>query len=317
MPPNKLLCVSLTVVIIKGIKLNKLTIFVLFFIGIASGTNAQSISKTTSNTLNSATVSKLALIEKQNTQLKESIQELKIKNESLIGFQSSLLSTVYWSLGFLGSITALLVGFGWWSNFRVHEKDKENLKSEIKSLISEFESEWNSSLSESRREDNLLLEKRTHETKNFINKQVENLKPQIANLGDTVKVIKDEAVELNSKFERHTNEFDKQKHKNMYELRYVEIQIWKIKGLHGNVLLTQVQAIDSAVNFDGDQEKELLEQVEKTLDNMIKIEYQCSKFTLERANESMKNVKGHDVLVNRILTKLEQVKVKINSTKTT
>lgn len=50
-------------------------------------------------------------------------------------FQEQILSTVYWSLGTLAGITVLLVGFGWWTNFRVYERDKQSLEKELRSTL--------------------------------------------------------------------------------------------------------------------------------------------------------------------------------------
>jgi hypothetical protein len=294
----------------KGTKLKNLIILLLFFMGMESNAIAQSVPKTAPNVVSNATTLKFSLIKKQNEQLKESIQELKIRNESLKGFQNSLLSTVYWSLGFLGSITALLVGFGWWSNFKVHEKDKDSLKNEIISLTSEFESNWKSMVSEFRRKDNLLLEKRIQETKKIIDKQTDELKSQIANVGNMVKKLQDDRGELNSKFEEHLDNFKKQNHKNMYELRYVEKEIWEIKGYYGNVLLTQAQGIESVLNFDEAEAKRLLESMDKTLDDITDEDYQCSDGVRKRVIETIDHVKNQEVLVNKILSKFKKIKIR-------
>ncbi|MEH6999875.1 MAG: hypothetical protein V7542_15875 [Limnobacter sp.] len=50
-------------------------------------------------------------------------------------FQEQVLSTVYWSLGTLGAVAVLLVGYGWWTNFRVYERDKQSLEREMRSIL--------------------------------------------------------------------------------------------------------------------------------------------------------------------------------------
>ena len=42
-----------------------------------------------------------------------------------------LLNTVYCSLGTLANVTALLIGFGWFANFRVYERDKGAMRTEL------------------------------------------------------------------------------------------------------------------------------------------------------------------------------------------
>ena len=50
-------------------------------------------------------------------------------------YQDSLLATVYWALGGVFVIAGLLVGFGWFANFKIYERDKIALKAELLNSI--------------------------------------------------------------------------------------------------------------------------------------------------------------------------------------
>lgn len=50
-------------------------------------------------------------------------------------FQESLLATVYWGLGGTFIIAGLLLGFGWYANFRVYERDKMAIRAELEAII--------------------------------------------------------------------------------------------------------------------------------------------------------------------------------------
>lgn len=52
-------------------------------------------------------------------------------------FQDQILSTVYWSLGILAAVAMLLVGFGWFVNFRVYERDKASLERDLRTQMNE------------------------------------------------------------------------------------------------------------------------------------------------------------------------------------
>jgi hypothetical protein len=65
------------------------------------------------------------------------ITVLRAQNALLREYQQSLLSTVYWSLGGLGVIAGLLLGFGWFANFRVYERDKTALRQDLLGVIRE------------------------------------------------------------------------------------------------------------------------------------------------------------------------------------
>ena len=60
---------------------------------------------------------------------------MKSQLEVVQSYQDKFLLTVYWALGTLATIAALLVGFGWFANFRVYERDKAALNQELRSLI--------------------------------------------------------------------------------------------------------------------------------------------------------------------------------------
>jgi hypothetical protein len=60
---------------------------------------------------------------------------LKAQLEDSRKFQEQLLSTVHWSLGTLATFAALLVGFGWFANFRMYERDKATLERDLRTQL--------------------------------------------------------------------------------------------------------------------------------------------------------------------------------------
>lgn len=46
-------------------------------------------------------------------------------------YQSSLLDTVYWSLASILMIVMFLLGYGWFTNYRQYERDKESMKTAL------------------------------------------------------------------------------------------------------------------------------------------------------------------------------------------
>ena len=59
--------------------------------------------------------------------------QLKVMRE----YDARLLHTVYWSLTTVATLTLVLVGFGWFVNFRVYERDKASLLHELNVLVRE------------------------------------------------------------------------------------------------------------------------------------------------------------------------------------
>jgi hypothetical protein len=62
---------------------------------------------------------------------------LRAQNAIIREYQQDLLTTVYWSLGGLGVIAGLLLGFGWFANFRIYERDKAALRQDILGVLRE------------------------------------------------------------------------------------------------------------------------------------------------------------------------------------
>jgi len=65
-------------------------------------------------------------------------------------FNDRILSTVYWALGCLGGFTLLLIGFNWFTSYRMVDRDKKALSQElslaIQNQISSLRSEMTSAL---------------------------------------------------------------------------------------------------------------------------------------------------------------------------
>lgn len=60
---------------------------------------------------------------------------MKQQNSDLKGSQSDLLVTVWSALAAVVVLTGALIGFGWYANFRLYERDKQLLKSELESFV--------------------------------------------------------------------------------------------------------------------------------------------------------------------------------------
>lgn len=67
----------------------------------------------------------------------EEVAVLKGQLEVHKDYTQHLLSTVYWSLGGVLSITMLIAGFGWFANFKIYEKDREILARELQAKFEE------------------------------------------------------------------------------------------------------------------------------------------------------------------------------------
>jgi hypothetical protein len=63
------------------------------------------------------------------------INILKTQLADMQKYQSDILSTVHWALSSIITVFGLLIGFGWFANFRVYNRDRKNLEIELNNII--------------------------------------------------------------------------------------------------------------------------------------------------------------------------------------
>lgn len=67
----------------------------------------------------------------------EEVKALRAQLEVMWRYDQRLLYTVYWALGGLGTVVIAIIGFGWFANFRLYERDKAALKAELENAINQ------------------------------------------------------------------------------------------------------------------------------------------------------------------------------------
>ncbi|MDP3589973.1 MAG: hypothetical protein Q8R54_05475, partial [Methylobacter sp.] len=66
---------------------------------------------------------------------KEQIKILDAQLQATKSYQSSFLDTVHWALSVVLALVVFLIGYGWITNFKMHERDKELLKGELEVYV--------------------------------------------------------------------------------------------------------------------------------------------------------------------------------------
>lgn len=143
------------------------------------------------------------------------IAVLKAQNELMKSFDDRIISTVFWALGTIVTITIGLIAFGWWSNIRVNEK-------EFRVLANELRNQTNAELEKIRTE---LTSNQAALTKAITNEVVtEKVTPSIRKMDSVIGNI---SRDLN---------------RVQYTLETQEAEMWTIKGVHSNAISRYVSA---------------------------------------------------------------------------
>lgn len=215
-------------------------------------------------------VGKSAGIESESqllTELKIETLQLKEQNKLLREYQGSMLSTVYWSLGVIATIVALLMGYSIFTNFKFYDQDKQRLKTELQSLIDKSQTELITRVQQERLESERIVElKNENILGNFLNQNSElqaRLDTARTELSNEIKSLTSQVIKLPIELEGIKNSALRSE----VEIRTIEGMVWELRGVHSNALLAQIEGIRAAcASRSSVKLKYALERMSATLD---------------------------------------------------
>lgn len=244
--------------------------------------------------------------------LEAQLEQMKAKNQLLKEYQSSLLDTVYWSLSFLGGITVLLIGYGWWSNSKIHEKDKQEIKQEISSLVKEWEVRIKLDNTELNKEQLKTIDDKMGRVSDQLRDTEKSLKKQLDAYNEDFKNSNKTISEKVSSLESGVSALNNAKVQLQIDLSLVEERVWDTRGVVSNVLLTQAEGIESALELGKYGTIDLiLIRLKETLENLLNSPTpELRPFFIESVrNVLIKLDRPHSVKVSEVLELLDKVKI--------
>lgn len=155
-------------------------------------------------------------------------------------FQEQILSTVFWSLGAVAGVTLLLVGFGWFTNFRVYERDRTSLERELRSHLVE-------EISRAKAEASQAAIARFSEQEHSLVSSVAGAETRIST--STNAIIQIAAAEVRAKHDAlssTTKSLRREVHQLQLANKIAERQDWLVKKNFRNALQASVTALDLA-----------------------------------------------------------------------
>ena len=156
--------------------------------------------------------------DRSSEQRDSTIIALRAQLETMRSYDQRLLATVYWALGGLVALGAVLIGFGWFANFRVYERDKAALRQELLGVIAS----------------------RLAESESHLSDRVSAVSTQ---LDETARAAASQAI---SPVKQITQELQSELVFLKYQMYEAEFDRWSAAGVHTNSLRVAVSMISIA-----------------------------------------------------------------------
>lgn len=163
------------------------------------------------------------------------VASLQSQIEVLREYHGHLLATVYWSLATVGGLTVVLLGFGWYVNLRVYDRDKRALIQELKGAMAEENAALKQGLEEGARKFASSVEERLRVRER-----------QVAEAGEAAASV------VHAKLAGDNRRIQQE----ILELRFVitemEADSWRAKKVHSNELRALLKMVATAQSLQYD-----------------------------------------------------------------
>lgn len=172
---------------------------------------------------------------------------LKEQNKLIREYQGSLLDTVYWALGGVFATAALLAGFGWWSNFKLYEADKQRLQQDLSLKINELEAKLALRLETNRTELERAVDAKNDTQFSRLLSELTDVRTNIAILSSESNKRHEEIQSVDAALKTEISKVRIDGLNTSANLSYVEEKVWDLRGVPENILITQCEGIDAAL----------------------------------------------------------------------
>lgn len=221
--------------------------------------------------------------EKTNTQAhNEEVIVLKAQLKTMQDFTQHILSTVYWSLGGIITLTFIIIGFNWFTIRRDYEKERKDHEKEVLNLKSELKRETTSVL-------NSFFEKTSLKIDESLKRAVES-----------------NFSALNRKYsniEKLINEF---KERQELEECFLKAELHNLQGIYANSLSYYFKALLLSITRENGSYK-----INSCLDKIIGTLKKCEWIILREVPEMMSILEklptNYSIQVSEIKGSLEKL----------
>lgn len=243
----------------------------------------------------SPSLNRLEILESQRAAAENELKILKEKNILVSEFQGTLISVVFWSLGVVVSVVLLLVGASFITNFKMHEKDLQRVRDDYESKIKVFGSEIDANFSRVSREILEAQDARSQQDLNRVLDQTNQIRAQFEVFRLALEAKVAETSKSAGRAEAIADIVNEKQHSLALEMRRVEAMVWNIRKIPTNVLITYLQALDSALITRNDWD------IDDTVKRIIEV---LEEFAVEQTPVT-KKIEGY---IQRRMEKLKAIR---------
>jgi hypothetical protein len=208
----------------------------------------------------------LANFELERIKLKAEVDLLKEQNKTIREFQDKIINTVYWALGVIAAVFALLMSYSLFTNFRFYDQDKVRLKQDLDSTIESFKSKIIVQFEQDKRSSERFVEQRNEAHLKMVVDQGVELRSKL----DSVRLELVEMISSSSAREAALQKKLGQSNKRLlsYATQFYQVEemVWELKDNPACILITQSQALTSALGAESEYHvRSAIERVHATL----------------------------------------------------
>jgi hypothetical protein len=195
---------------------------------------------------------------------------LREQNKLLKEFQESVLSTVLWSLGLVGTVAILVAGFGWWTNSKLYDGDRKRLLEDVSARLAEMEGKLNLNIESAR----IDIEQSTDEKSDLhfqrFSTELSDLRGVVHEAAKIQASMLEKMLTQKTEIEKVTSDTARRAYITEVTLREVEEHVWELKKLPINIFLTQCQGLSMATYVkDVSLAKNILLRMKATLEKSM------------------------------------------------
>lgn len=163
-------------------------------------------------------------------------------------YQEHLLATVYWALGTLAAVAALLVGYSWWNNSRNYDRDRIAFEREAGARLTEM-------VAKIAAEQQAALHLRTEGLEQKLTRQTRESEEKLlgsmgTKLDESKKGIADQLKQLKASLSEVRSEINK----IHFSAQLQRHQRTRASGIRRNALQDSVTALEMALKLDDEYE---------------------------------------------------------------